>query len=95
MKEKITKSNLLHNPFAIFTAIILGLIIISPALTYGAQVTLTWDANTEADIDGYRLFIRHEEESYDYTNPNWEGNNTSCQIDLSGNIKSYLVSCQT
>lgn len=32
------------------------LIMFLPALVFGADVTLTWDANTEEDIAGYKIY---------------------------------------
>jgi hypothetical protein len=75
-------------PFkAIFSSIFLPtfflllIMLLSPAnRAYCFQVTLAWDANTEADLAGYRIFYRQEGQSYNYTNPAWEGTTTSATV---------------
>jgi hypothetical protein len=43
------------------------------------EVTLAWDPNTTTP-DGYRIFQRTEGQAYDYKQPVWEGNSTSCTV---------------
>lgn len=40
------------------------------------QVTLQWDAVTDANISGYRIYLRTEGDSYDYEWPEWQGTET-------------------
>ncbi len=61
-----------------YLLIVLVLCLTSPA--YGLDVVLTWDANTETDLAGYRVFYREDGQSYDYNNPAWEGIQTTCTI---------------
>ena len=43
------------------------------------QVTLAWDPNDPVP-EGYRIFQRTEGQIYDYTQPVWQGTNTSCTV---------------
>lgn len=56
------------------------LLLLSPHGAWAADVTLAWDANTESDLAGYRIFYREEGLNYDYNNPDWEGTATTCTI---------------
>ncbi len=51
-----------------------------PQTVYSADITLAWDANGEDDLAGYRIYVRQEGQSYDYSNPAWEGTETTCTI---------------
>ena len=53
------------------------------------QVTLEWSPNSEPDLAGYRVFLREEGQSYDYTNPSWEGTETTCTIYNLDETKTY------
>ena len=53
------------------------------------QVTLEWDPNSEPDLAGYRIFCREQSQSYDYTNPSWEGADISCTIYDLDETKTY------
>ena len=44
------------------------------------RVSLEWVPNSEPDLVGYRVFCREQGQSYDYTNPLWEGTDTYCTI---------------
>jgi hypothetical protein len=47
-----------------------------------AEVTLAWDANSEPDLAGYRIFYHPVSGSYDYANPIWEGTETTCTVSV-------------
>jgi len=56
------------------------------------QVTLEWSPNSEPDLAGYRVFLREDGQSYDYTNPSWEGTGAMCTIyDLDDTKTYYFV----
>lgn len=61
--------------------IFLALCIWVPLLTtnaFAADVTLAWNPSQRAD--GYRLFVREQNEPYDYDNHDWSGTETTCTI---------------
>jgi len=53
------------------------------------SVTLEWSANSESDLAGYRAFYREEGQSYYYTNPAWEGIETTTIISGLDYTKDY------
>ena len=57
----------------------LAIIAISVTFAYSANVTLRWDANVPAP-EGYRVFAREGNLSYNYDYPLWEKNLTTCQL---------------
>lgn len=59
------------------------------ALAYGAEVTLTWDANTDT-ITGYRIYDRTGT-SYDYDSPLWDGAETTVTVTVDGGVETAFV----
>lgn len=58
---------------------------------YAEDVTLAWDAN-ESQPDGYRVYVRAEDESYDYTMPAWTGIDTTTTLNnLTDGTTYYFV----
>jgi len=43
------------------------------------DITLAWDPSS-SDVDGYRAFCREAGYTYDYSQPAWEGWETTCTI---------------
>jgi hypothetical protein len=74
-----------------------------PQNAYSVDIVFAWDANTENDLDGYKIFCRGEGESYNYDNPvlevhfNEPGENpqeptcTIYNLNLEDNITHYFV----
>ena len=63
---------------------------ISPC-TYAAEVTLTWRAN-DPNPDGYNLYARTEDESYDFNHPTWTGNTKSVVMqNLVDDVTYYFI----
>jgi hypothetical protein len=54
-------------------------------------VNLQWDPN-DPTPEGYRVFVRTSDQSYNYSQPDWEGNMTACTIDnLNDQTAYYFV----
>jgi len=78
--------------FAVFTACTYTTLF---AQTYTVpettEVTLAWDHN-DPTPEGYRLFQRTEGQTYNYTQPVWEGTNTSTTVyNLEYDVTYYFV----
>jgi hypothetical protein len=65
----------------LFGIVALALLLFCPAKAFAVvDITLEWNPNSESDLDGYRIFVRAEGESYSYAQPDWEGTATTCTI---------------
>jgi hypothetical protein len=77
--------------FLVF-AICMFSLFFSPCSVWAVNVTLTWNANTEDDLAGYRIFYREEGQSYNYNSPAYEGTATTCIVpNLDDNTTYYFV----
>lgn len=76
--------------YAVFAFILLLLL---PFPTYARiDVSLEWSPNPESDRAVYKVFSRVEGEDYDYSEPDWQGTDTSCTITiLDGDVPCYFV----
>jgi len=70
-------------------AFIVTFILFFANYAHAASVTLAWNANSEDDLAGYRIFHAEDSQNYDYENPSWEGTETTCTIDNLENGKTY------
>jgi len=94
-------SRKLYEPFkaiflslAPFKVLFFVIIFLSTAnVAHCLDLHFAWDANTEPDLAGYRVFYRQEGQNYDYNNPAWQGTQTTCTIyGLDDNTSYYFVS---
>ena len=73
--------------FFAYIAIIAGIV----TFAHSANVTLRWDANVPA-TEGYRVFAREGNQSYNYNYPIWENNLTTCTLTgLSEGVTYHFV----
>jgi len=81
------------SPLGLLSLFTFGFLLLgSPQYTYGVDVTLSWAANGEEDLTGYRVFDRQQGQAYDYDNPAWEGTDTTCTIyNLDDDSSYYFV----
>jgi hypothetical protein len=70
--------------------ICIGIIIYTSASSMAAEVSLAWDEN-DPPVDGYLLFIRAADYSYDYSSPVWSGVDTTCTIENLSNGTYYFI----
>lgn len=70
--------------------VVLALVLAPVTIVYAAEATLMWDANTEEDLAGYRIFYRQSNENYNYSTPNWEGTAVTCVIQNLTGVRDYL-----
>lgn len=85
--------SLLARCFIYFVPLIL-ILILSAQNLFSAEVTLSWNSNSDPNLDGYKIFCRQEGEGYNYNHPDWVGNHTetTCTIyGLDDNTTYYFV----
>ena len=88
-KSFIPLRTLLQVSFFLFSIVFLS----NANIAHGFDLSFAWDANTEPDLAGYRVFYRQEGQNYDYNNPVWQGTATTCTISgLIENTTYYFVS---
>ena len=89
--SRSTVSWLFSFPF-LLAFVVSFLLLLSPNAAYPVDVTLAWDASTEENVAGYKIFYRKIGQSYDYNNPGWQGADTTCTIyDLDDNAAYFFV----
>lgn len=73
-----------------FLTIFLSIIFCSSALAM--DIGIEWTPNTEPDLAGYKLFMREASAQYDYTQPVWQGPETTCKVlNLSDSVDYRFV----
>jgi hypothetical protein len=67
--------------FFLYIFLVLTSLLSSPSFSAAAaQVTLTWNANSQPDMAGYRVYAKQTGEAYNYSSPVYVGIDTSCTI---------------
>ena len=96
--------SLFHNSFEPFKAflsyfssskvLLLFLILLCHSnIAHCLELSFAWDANTEPDLAGYRIFYREKGQNYDYDTPDWKGTQTTATLyNLDNNATYYFVS---
>ena len=75
----------------IITTLLSICILLTTTSALAAEVSLAWD-NNSSSVDGYRVFARQSNQSYNYSRPVWEGRSSSCTlIGLEENTEYYFV----
>lgn len=69
---------------------LLSSIVLCTSITFAGEVTLAWDANDPTPT-GYRIFAAKFGESYDYSNPLYEGEATSCTVEITNAAEYKFV----
>jgi hypothetical protein len=62
--------------------LVLGILFFTTTWACGASVSLAWNANSEPDLAGYRIFYRPVGGTYNYQNPIWEGTQITCTVQV-------------
>ena len=90
MARKITKHPFFFSTISLSIFFAVAFLFISTVNSLAStQVAIEWAPNTESDLAGYRVFCREQSQSYDYTNPSWEGTETYCTIYDLDETKTY------
>jgi hypothetical protein len=58
---------------------------------HAAQVTLAWDPPATGTVNGYRVFSRLAGQSYNYSQPAWQGAATTSVVSDLGSATYYVV----
>ena len=60
-------------------------------VVYALQVTLAWDPPASGTVDGYHVFSRLAGQSYNYSQPAWQGSATTCTLSSLQDTTTYFV----
>jgi Fibronectin type III domain len=67
------------------------LVLASGTLAHALEVSFAWDPNVDP-VDGYRVYSRQEGQTYNYSQPAWQGPSTTCTIsNLADGVTYYFV----
>jgi hypothetical protein len=85
------KKGLNRTACTVFILFSLLTIFFTTSPTMAFNVTLAWDA-VDGDINGYKVFARESGQSYNYSDPVWQGTAATCRIDdLEDQTDYYFV----
>jgi hypothetical protein len=66
--------------------------LLSTNIAHCFNPSFAWNANSEPDLAGYKVFYRERDQQYDFDNPDWEGTETSCSLyGFNDNTTYYFV----
>jgi hypothetical protein len=88
---KATLSSL--HSFKVLLLFVMLTMLLSASIAYCLDLSFAWDANTEPDLAGYRIFYREKGQNYDYDTPAWQGTQTTATLyNLDDNATYFFVS---
>lgn len=67
------------------------LILSYASAAHAVQVTLAWDPPATGTVDGYDVFSRLAGQSYNYSQPAWQGTATTCTLSNLQDTTTYFV----
>ena len=77
--------------FLLAIVIVSTIFVSSPSLLKAStQVNLAWDANSEPNLAGYRVYTRQTSQQYNYSYPAYDGSETFCTIH---NLEDTVENC--
>ena len=68
----------------IYLVSIILILLLSTQNLLSAEVTLAWDASSDPNLDGYKIYYRQKSETYNYDHPAWTGNHTETTCTIYG-----------
>jgi hypothetical protein len=90
-ENKYRKGYILRFSLMSLLAVVFCFILLYGSVAHAIQITLAWDQPATGTPDGYRVFYHLDGESYDYSNPAWDGPETSCTISNLQDVTTYFV----
>jgi hypothetical protein len=79
--------------FKVLLLFVMLTMLLSASIAYCLDLSFAWDANTEPDLAGYRIFYREKGQNYDYDTPAWQGTQTTATLyNLDDNATYFFVS---
>jgi hypothetical protein len=92
--ESISLHPKCFTPFTNFLLLAVLLVVWLAPCIVGADVsvTLKLDSDDSHLVEGHKVYVRMENESYDFSKPIWQGSDSLCTIDgLENNITYYFI----
>jgi hypothetical protein len=77
-------------PWSLFPVCLI-LLVAFPVVGYAKTVTLAWGAPATGTVDGYRVFYHLAGQSYNYSQPAWQGTTTTCTLSNLQDVTTYFV----
>jgi hypothetical protein len=90
-EKKYRKGYVLRFRLLSLTGAVLFFILFYTSTAQAIQVSLSWDPPATGTPDGYRLFYRLQGQSYNYSQPAWQGSTTTGTISSLQDTTTYFV----